>query len=153
VAPRCACRAKGEEIEMADNRTIVEQFLSAMATNDVEAQERLLSDDIVEEYQQSGERIRGKDNRRAIIENYPGGTPRETSATGPSPKPPTITGAGDRFTAAGQITYPNGETWQVVSLIELRDGKISKMTSYFAAPFEAPAWRAPYVEKEAAATR
>ena len=66
---------------MADNRTTVEQFLQAMGTNDVEAQERLLSDDIVEEYPQSGERIRGKDNRRAIIENYPGGMPRETSAS------------------------------------------------------------------------
>ena len=138
---------------MADNRMIVEQFLSAMATNDVEAQERLLTEDIVEEYPQSGEVIRGKDNRRAIIENYPGGAPRETSASGPSPKPPTITGAGDHFTAAGQITYPNGETWQVVSLIDLRDGKISKMTSYFGAPFEAPAWRAPYVEKQTAPAR
>src|SRR5207248_3079101 len=61
---------------MADNRTTVEQFLQAMGTNDVEAQERLLSDDIVEAYPQSGERIRGKDNRRAIIENYPGGLAR-----------------------------------------------------------------------------
>jgi ketosteroid isomerase-like protein len=136
---------------MAENRTTVEQFLSAMAANDMEAQERLLSDDIVEEYPQSGERIRGKENRRAIIENYPGGAPRETSESGPSRKAPVVTGAGDDFTAAGQITYPNGETWQVISLIELRDGKISKMTSYFAAPFEAPAWRAAYVEKEAAA--
>jgi ketosteroid isomerase-like protein len=132
---------------MADNRATVEQFLSAMAANDIEAQERLLSDDIVEEYPQSGERIRGKDNRRAIMENYPGGAPRETSASGPNPKPPVVTGAGDDFTAAGQITYPNGETWQVVALIGLRDGKISKITSYFGAPFEAPAWRAPYVEK------
>lgn len=138
---------------MADNRATVEQFLSAMAANDIEAQERLLSDDIVEEYPQSGERIRGKDNRRAILENYPGGTPRETSESGPSPKPPVVTGAGDDFTAAGQITYPNGETWQVVALIELHDGKISKITSYFGAPFEAPAWRAPYVEKEATATK
>jgi ketosteroid isomerase-like protein len=138
---------------MADNRTIVEQFVQAMAANDVEAQERLLSDDIVEEYPQSGERIRGKENRRAILENYPGGTPRETSPRGPSAKPPEITGAGDRFTSTGQITYPNGETWHVISLIELRDGKINKMTSYFAAPFEAPAWRAPYVEQGAAEAR
>ena len=48
----------------------------------------------------------------------------------------------------GQITYPNGETWHAVSLITLRDGKISKITDYFGAPFEAPAWRAPYVEVE-----
>ena len=136
---------------MADNRTTVEQFLKAMAANDIEAQERLLSDDFVEEYPQSGEVIRGKENRRAIMENYPGGAPRETSTAGAKPKPPILTGAGDNFTAAGQITYPNGETWQVVSLIEVRDGTIRKMTSYFGAPFEAPAWRAPYVEKGAAA--
>jgi ketosteroid isomerase-like protein len=136
---------------MADNRTTVDQLIQAMAANDVEAQERLLSDDIVEEYPQSGERIRGKQNRRAILENYPGGTPRETSAKSPN-LAPVITGAGDRFTAAGRVTYPNGETWHIVSLIELRDGKISKITSYFGAPFEAPAWRAPYVENAATAT-
>jgi len=136
---------------MADNRTTVEQFLGAMAANDVEAQERLLADDFVEEYPQSGERIRGKDNRRAIIENYPGGIPQETSTTKPDAKAPVIIGSGDRFAVAGEITYPNGETWHAVSLIELRDGKISRITDYFGAPFEAPAWRAPYVEKEAAA--
>jgi hypothetical protein len=31
-------------------------------------------------------------------------------------------------------------------VVEFRDGKIARMTDYFAAPFEAPAWRAPYVE-------
>jgi ketosteroid isomerase-like protein len=138
---------------MADNRKTVEQFIEAMAANDIEAQERLLSDDFVEEYPQSGERIRGKDNRRGIIENYPGGTPRETTASSPTPWTPEIIGAGDRFAVAGQITYPNGETWHAVSLIELRDGKINKITDYFGAPFEAPAWRAPYVEKGAAATK
>jgi len=139
---------------MADNRKTVEQFVQAMATNDWEAQDRLLTDDFVEEYPQSGERIVGKENRRAIIENYPGGEPRETSASGPTPKPPVIVGAGDQFTATGQVKYPNGETWHLVSLIELRDGKIAKITDYFGAPFEAPAWRAPYVEvaRTAAAT-
>ena len=139
---------------MADNRKTVEQFVQAMATNDWEAQDRLLTDDFVEEYPQSGERIVGKENRRAIIENYPGGEPRETSASGPTPKPPVIVGAGDQFTATGQVKYPNGETWHLVSLIELRDGKIAKITDYFGAPFEAPAWRAPYVvvARTAAAT-
>ena len=135
---------------MADNRKTVEQFIQAMATRDWEAQDRLLTDDFVEEYPQSGERIVGKENRRAIIENYPGGEPRETSASGPSPKPPVIVGAGDQFTATGQVKYPNGETWHLVSLIELRDGKIAKITDFFGAPFEAPAWRAPYVEVEKA---
>ena len=43
---------------MADNRTTVEQFLRAMAANDIEKQEQFLSDDFVEEYPQSGEVIR-----------------------------------------------------------------------------------------------
>jgi len=135
---------------MSDNRKTVEQFIQAMATNDLEAQDRLLTEDFVEEYPQSGERISGKDNRRAIIQNYPGGEPTEASASGPSPKPPVITGAGDHFTATGKIKYPNGETWHLISLIEFRDGKIARMTDYFAAPFEAPAWRAPYVEVDKA---
>jgi len=137
---------------MADNRTIVEQYLSAMAANDVEKQEQLLSDDFVERYPQSGEVIRGKENRRAIIENYPGGTPREANESAQAPWTPEIIGAGDRFAVTGQITYPNGETWHAISLIEVRDGKIAKITDYFGAPFEAPAWRAPYVEKGTTAT-
>jgi len=138
---------------MADNRTVVDQYLEAMVMNDVEAQERLISDDIVEEYPQSGEVIRGKANRRAIIENYPGGTPKETSRENSSAWAPVIIGAGDRFAVAGRITYPNGETWHALSLIEVHDGKITKITDYFAAPFEAPAWREPYVEKAAAEAR
>jgi ketosteroid isomerase-like protein len=134
----------------SDNRKIAEQFIQAMAANDWEAQDRLLADDFVEEYPQSGERIVGKANRRAIIENYPGGEPNEASKRGPSPKLPVIIGAGDHFTATGQVKYPNGETWHIISLVEFRDGKIARMTDYFAAPFEAPAWRAPYVEVEKA---
>jgi hypothetical protein len=29
----------------------------------------------------------------------------------------------------------------------VRDGKIAKVTEYFANPFEAPAWRADFVER------
>ena len=138
---------------MSDNRSIIERFAQAIGANDTEAQDRLLADDIVETYPQSGEIIRGKANRRGIIENYPGGTPRETSEASSSAPAFEITGAGDQFTAVSQITYPNGETWRYIGLIQVRDGKIARITSYFAAPFEAPAWRAPYVEKAPAEAR
>jgi ketosteroid isomerase-like protein len=136
---------------MKDNRAIVERFVRGMASNDIEAQEEVLADDIVEEYPQSGEVIRGKQNRRAILENYPGGMP-EVAETKARPES-KITGADDEYTAVGQVTYPNGETWHVVSLFQLRDGKISRMTVYFGAPFEAPAWRAPYVETSLSGAR
>jgi hypothetical protein len=35
----------------------------------------------------------------------------------------------------------------MIQIIELRQGKIAKTTSWYAAPFEAPAWRAEYVER------
>ncbi len=135
---------------MADNRKTVEQFVQAMAASDMEAQDRLLADDIVEDYPQSGERIRGKQNRRGIIENYPGGQPQDAKAEGEAVMP-EIKGAGDEFTVTSPITYPNGETWQYIGFVQLKDGKIAKIMSFFAAPFEAPAWRAPYVEVDKSA--
>ena len=58
-----------------------------------------------------------------------------------------IEGSGDTYTYVGWVEYPNGETWQMIAIIELRAGKIARMTSWYPAPFEAPAWRAPYVER------
>jgi hypothetical protein len=34
-----------------------------------------------------------------------------------------------------------------VSVIELHDGKVVKETDYFAQPFQAPQWRAQWVER------
>jgi len=35
----------------------------------------------------------------------------------------------------------------MIAIVELRGGKIAKMTTWYAAPFEAPDWRAPFVER------
>ena len=45
-----------------------------------------------------------------------------------------------------EITYPDGKTWRVITLIELRDGKILRETSFWAEPFAAASWRAQWVE-------
>jgi len=58
-----------------------------------------------------------------------------------------INGSGERYTGTGLITYPNGQVWHLVQLIEMRGGKIVKLTTYFAEPFEAPEWRAKWVER------
>ena len=42
--------------------------------------------------------------------------------------------------------YPDGSTWCMVTLLELHDGLVHREIEYFAEPFEAPAWRAPFVE-------
>jgi hypothetical protein len=34
-----------------------------------------------------------------------------------------------------------------VSVVEFRDGKVARETDYFAQPFQAPQWRAQWVER------
>jgi hypothetical protein len=59
-----------------------------------------------------------------------------------------LIGSGDEITVTGTIDYPELGTWHFVSLLTVRDGKIWRQVDYFAAPFEAPAWRAPFVDIE-----
>ena len=54
-----------------DNKQILENFWSTMATNDFYAASQLLHDDYILEWPQSGERIRGRDNFAAINTFYP----------------------------------------------------------------------------------
>lgn len=44
------------------------------------------------------------------------------------------------------ITY-EGKPVYTVSIMQFRDGKVSHETQYFADPFDAPAWRAQWVER------
>jgi ketosteroid isomerase-like protein len=142
------------------NRQVLERFAEALAANDFDAQDALIHDDYEARYPQSGEVIRGRGNRRAILENYPGteAGPKTTLSrivgredefvTGPSWTIIQLVGSGDELTWTGTIDYPNGETWHVVSLLTIRDGKIWRQIDYFAPSFEAPAWRATYVDIE-----
>src|SRR5262245_21942944 len=143
-------------------REVVELYARAMYEADAKTLDTILAEDITEEYPQSGERIRGKANLRAIIQNYPGVDARgwegrskiekvvgeeDRWVTGPDCRALRIVGTGDHFTLQGRIKYPDGSVWHLVSLVELRNGKIFRLTSYFGAPFEAPAWRAKWVER------
>lgn len=142
------------------NREVVEQFAQAMNTGDLDRAEQFLAEDVVEDYPQSGERIRGRANRRAVVENYPGraeskivpGKIGPIVGEDPWVMTPTMSlvrlnGSGERFTATGEIIYPNGDVWHLIELIELRDGKIAKITTYFAAPFPPAEYRAKFVER------
>lgn len=137
------------------NRAVVERYLGAIPA-DYEALGQLRHPDFVEEWPQSGERIRGHDAHRQIHENYPGGTPRPNPigivgapdqwVITPGFTVLGIAGSGDEFTTVGLGSYPDGSTAYVVSILLLRDGKVAKATTFFASPFEAPGWRKPWVE-------
>jgi hypothetical protein len=46
-----------------------------------------------------------------------------------------------------ELTYADGDRYLGVSVLELRDGKVVKETDYYARPFQAPEWRAHWVER------
>ncbi len=138
------------------NEETVRRYVAALQANDHQTLSTLRHPDWVAEYPQSRERIRGDANERAIIESYPGGRPEprvvhvvgneDRWVVSPSYTIHRIVGNGDAWWGDGTIGYPDGSTWFVVALFELRDGLVHRETDYFAEPFEPPAWRAPFVE-------
>ena len=104
------------------------------------------TDDFVEEWPQSGERLT-KANALKLGEMY-----AEKSGTNPKFSYTRMLGGGDHFIVEGTIDYGDGVPVSYVGIGEVQDGRISRVTEYFANPFEAPAWRADFVERMTPAT-
>ncbi|HYT81049.1 MAG TPA: nuclear transport factor 2 family protein [Actinomycetota bacterium] len=143
-------------------RDIVERYMQAIP-GDFDTLGELHHPDFVQEFPQSGEVIRGHENFRAAHERYATVRSETRRVTGsedrwilspgfPSFTPTRIVGYGDTFTVEALGTYPGGETYLVVAILQLRDEKVFRARTYFAAPFEAPGWRAPWVEPMAGTT-
>lgn len=141
-------------------REKLDRWYKALNTQEFQELAALISEladtDVVVEYPQSGERIRGRENNLAVLKNYPGlpsatikdvhGAEDKWVLT-PSWTPLRITGTGDRYVVEGRLVYPNGDEWNFVDVIELRNDMVAKVTEYFAAPFPAAEWRSRWVEK------
>ncbi len=142
------------------------KIADVMNGRDYDAFERLVTDDYVDEYPQSGEVVHGAKNARAIRENYPGGGVPEQAVEAASTRigatearwvrTPAFTlihaeGTGNVGTATFRNRYPDGSIWWVINLVEMRGDKIARSTMFFAPIFEAPEWRKPYVEPGGAA--
>ena len=138
------------------NRDVIERYMAAVP-GDFDTLAALRHRDFVQEYPQSGEVICGDQSWRAAHERY-ADVQRETRhVTGSEDRwilspgfagftPTRIVGSGDTFTVESIGTYPSGESYHVVSIVELREGLVVRARTYFAAPFEAPEWRAEWVE-------
>ena len=119
-------------------RTALDRHWAASASGDSEAEHEIYHDDVLVEYPQSGERIRGRHNIQAIRSHHPaklGFTIRR------------ILGSGDLWITEYVLSY-NEQPTQTVSIMEFRDGKVAHETQYFADPFEPPAWRTQWVEHQ-----
>lgn len=139
------------------NEDVVRAYARANEAHDADRLTELRHPDWTAEWPQSGERVRGDANMRALDEHWPGGEPepRATRVVGsedrwvitPGYTLQRIVGSGDFWWADGTITYPDGSTWFLALLMELRDGRVYRETVYFAEPFEAQAWCAQWVER------
>jgi hypothetical protein len=140
------------------NEEVVRRYGAAMAAFDLDALAELRHPDWAVFWPQSGERVHGNQAFAEIIRNYPGGSPRTevTRIVGAEDRWVVtagntvlkVAGSGDFWWAEWRVTYPGDEVYLAVSLVELRDGLVYHETTYWAAPFDAPDWRAPWVERE-----
>jgi hypothetical protein len=92
------------------------------------------------EYPQSGEVIHGRRNLQALRSHHPD-------------KPSgfvvrRIVGEGTLWVTEYVIVY-EGKRAYTVSIMEFRGARVSHETQYFADPFDAPAWRAHWVDRRA----
>lgn len=130
---------------MAEMNEMAAAFEEVLRTGDFgkvqELAMKYATDDFVQEWPQSGERLTREATLR-LSEQY-----SELSGTSPKFSYKRMLGGGDLFVIEGTVDYGDGVPVSYVGIGELRDGKVAKMTEYFANPFEAPAWRADFVER------
>ena len=120
----------------ADKRAVISRLFAALEAGDFDAANAVISEDFVQEWPQSGERISGREHCTVVWRNYPGGMPTMQVRS--------IRGSGDQWVVESSIEYPAGRSL-AVSLFEFRDGKLVREVDYFAEPFPAPAWRSAWV--------
>jgi hypothetical protein len=122
-----------------NSKQILEQFWEAMKSNDFYAVAEFLHDEYILEWPQSGERIRGRDHFAAINTYYPAeGKWRFTINQ--------IVTEGE--VVVTDVTVTDGSrTDRAITFSTVRDGKIWKQIEFWPEPFEAPAWRAEWVER------
>jgi ketosteroid isomerase-like protein len=144
-----------------DHQALAERYAIALSHGDLAVIDEVFTEDFVDEYPQSGEVIRGRHNLRAMMEHRPGlpsehgpdlSTVRAWAGDEHRVLAPLFTvvrvqGRGDAGTTTLRVRYPDGSWWWIVVVYEVRGGRIARSTSFFAPQFEAPGWRAPFVER------
>jgi ketosteroid isomerase-like protein len=117
-------------------RAALDRHWAASDASDFETEHDIYLDDAVLEYPQSGERIHGRRNiqiTRTIQPNKKRFTVRR------------VIGRGDLWITEYVLTY-DGKPSYTVSIMQFSGDKVALETQYFADPFQASSWRAPYIE-------
>lgn len=122
-----------------NNQQIIENFWSTMGTNDFYATAQLLHDEYVLDWVQSGERIRGRENFAAINTYYPADGKWTFHIN-------HIVAEGDLVVSDVNVSDGTRQD-RVITFSTIRDGKIWKQVEFWLEPFEAPKWRAKWIER------
>jgi hypothetical protein len=121
-------------------RAMIVRYWEAANTKDFDSVNDLFADDVLVEWPQSGERVRGKEACIKVFSEYPGGSPRLIDVR-------RVMGKDDFWVAEAELEYPGPQTYITVSVFEFRNGKIVHEIDWFAEPFPAPEWRMQWVEQ------
>jgi len=144
---------------MADrsNEELVHAYVAAHKAHAYDTVGELRHRDWQTEWPQSGERVRGHANDRAIMDHWPDALPdagdvrvvgsEDRWVMTPSFTIERVAGSGDAWWVDGTASYADGSTWFVAAILELRDGLVYRERWFFAPPLEAPAWRSQWVER------
>jgi len=90
----------------ARNRAAIDALVAAINARNLGALDKVFTEDIIMEWPQSGERIRGGSNRREIYSRFP---------SLPTVTPRRTTGAGDVWVLEANLDYGDGDPYQAVS--------------------------------------
>jgi len=121
-----------------DAEELITRYGVANAADDFDTLESLRHPEWQQTWPQTGETVPSSANYRAVRLGRPEGAPKVTGLR--------HGGSGDAWWSEMAIDYADGSRWLGITIYELRDGLIWRERLYFGQPFEAPAWRAPWVE-------
>jgi ketosteroid isomerase-like protein len=122
----------------AGNPAAIDALVAAINAGDRAALDKVFTEDVVMEWPQSRERIRGGRNRREVYSRFP---------SLPKVAPRRVTGSGNLWVLEAELDYGDGEPYLCVFIFRLRDGLIASEVGYWSRPFPAPDWRSPWVER------
>ena len=138
------------------NEDIVRRYTQSFADRDFKTAESLRDRHWEAVWPQTGERVTSSAAMLAIIEAYPGGPwegverrligAEDSLVVTPLGQVVRIVGNGDTWVAEWVNRYPDGTDWFVVDVLQLRDGKVFRETTYWAQVLDAPPWRRDWVE-------
>ena len=125
---------------MTTPKAIVQTFWDTMQTNDFEAASRLLSENYVLHWPQSGERVEGRANFAAINQAYPAHGVWRFEVY--------------RLVAEGaevvsDVSVTDGKvSGRVITFSTIEDGLITAQLEFWPEAFTAPTWRSAWVTLE-----